>query len=44
MPHIGKAVTFANGLFHLLDWTGIDHQSNPAALSADQVIVMLLRI
>jgi len=44
MPDIGKAVTFSDGLLHLLDRTGIDHQSNPTALSANQVIVMLLWI
>src|ERR1700746_518929 len=44
MPDIGEAVPFSDGLFHFLDRAGIHHQSYPAALGTNQVIVMLLRI
>ena len=44
MPHIGKAVALSDRLFHFLDRTRVHHQSHSAALGANQVIVVLLRV
>jgi hypothetical protein len=44
MPDIGKAVALSDRLFHFLDRTRVHHQSHSAALGANQVIVVLLRV
>ena len=44
MPDVSKSVTFPDGLFDFLHGTRIDHQSNPAALGTNQVVIMLLRV
>jgi hypothetical protein len=44
MPEVSKSVAFPDGLFDFLYRARIHHQSHPAALSANQVIIMLSRI
>jgi hypothetical protein len=44
MPDIGKTVALSDRLFHFLDRTRVHHQSHSAALGANQVIVVLLRV
>src|SRR5260370_12980296 len=44
MPDVSKSVTFPDGLFDFLHGTRIHHQSNPAALGTNQVVIMLLRV